>query len=316
VLSQTGCEVDVVVGDNASTDDTEAVVRAFDGDRVTYFRHRANIGYPANVNACLERARGDFVFILCADDFLIHNDVLAELLGELLASPQAIASHVPFQLYRQAGEQCVPAGRPFSPLPPGLQTPRAVLSSFTEGRGCFGWGWLFRRELVSQQGLRFETDHDMAPDTMFWLTASMKGPVAEAQSGRPGYAFVMHEDSLGGRIFNERALKVYEQLLIFEQRLFDRLRGELPDVARQLRARQYRYSSCEFAGLVQKGFSEGRLSRTMALELLGHAVRRHPRSTLNVRFLRNLVFILLPAALRHRILSARQGQDAPVAMAP
>lgn len=309
-FSQTGCDIEVVIGDNASTDNTERVVQDFDASRVVYFRHATNIGYPANVNSCLERASGDYIFILCADDFLTHDSVFAELLAELQAAPQAVASHVPFQLYQQGKEQCLPTGRPFSPLAPGVLAPREVLASFTEGRGCFGWGWLFRRDLVSHQGLRFEIDHDMAPDTMFWLTVSMKGPVAEARSGRPGYAFVMHDDSLGGRIFNERALKVYEQLLTFERRLFERLRQELPEVARELSGRQYRYSACEFAGLVQKGFSEGRLSRGKALGLLGQAARRHPRAALNLRFARNLVFILLPEALRRRILAARRTADA------
>lgn len=308
-FSQTGCDIEVVIGDNASTDNTEKVVQDFDASRVVYFRHAANIGYPANVNSCLERASGDYIFILCADDFLTHDGVLAELLGELQASPQAVASHVPFQLYQQGKDQCVPAGRPFSPLAPGVQSPREVFTSFTEGRGCFGWGWLFRRDLVSQQGLRFEIDHDMAPDTMFWLSVSMKGPIAEARSGRPGYAFVMHDDSLGGRIFNERALKVYEQLLTFEGRLFERLRQELPEVAMELSGRQYRYSACEFAGLVQKGFREGRLTRGKALDLLGQSVRRHPRAALNLRFARNLVFVLLPEALRRRILAARRTAD-------
>ncbi len=308
-LAQHGCDIEVVIGDNASTDNTAAVVQDFDANRIVYFRHATNIGYPANVNSCLERASGDYIFILCADDFLTHDGVIAELLAELQAAPQAVASHLPFQVYQQDNEQCLPAGRPFSPLAPGLLAPRDVLASFTEGRGCFGWGWLFRRDLVSQHGLRFEIDHDMAPDTMFWLTVSMKGPVAEARSGRPGYAFVMHNDSLGGRIFNERALKVYEQLLTFERRLFQRLQLELPEVARELAGRQYRYSTCEFAGLVQKGFSEGRLSRGKALGLLGQAARRHPRAAMNLRFARNLVFILLPAALRHRILAARRGAD-------
>jgi glycosyltransferase involved in cell wall biosynthesis len=314
-LAQTDCDVEVVIGDNASTDNSQTVVQRFDASRIVYFRHATNIGYPANVNSCLERAQGDFIFILCADDFLSHDGVIAELLGELQAAPEAVASHVPFQLHRQIGEQCVPSGRPFSPLTPGLQTPRDVLTSFTDGLGCFGWGWLFRRDLVSRQGIRFETDHDMAPDTMFWLTISMKGLVAEARSGRPGYAFVMHDDSLGSRIFNERALKVYEQLLTFERRLFDRLKQELPDVARELAGRKYRYSACEFAGLVQKGFSEERLTRSKALGLLGQAARRHPLATLNTRYLKNIVFILLPEAIRRRILASRRAANAGAAIA-
>ncbi len=309
-LNQRGCDVQVVIGDNASTDNTAEVAVAHEPERIDYFRHRLNVGYPANVNSCLDRATSDYVFILCADDFLIHDGVLLELLQELKDGPY-VAAHLPFQLYQERDIDCVPSGRPFSPLPVGPSTPQQVISAFTDGNGCFGWGWLFRRSLVSQDGLRFETDHDMAPDTMFWLSLSMKGSIVEARSRQPGYAFVMHADSLGGRIFNERALKVYEQLVTFESRLFERLRRELPAVAAAVAGKQFRYTVCEFAGLTQKAFSQGNLSRKDALGLLMHALRAHPRAAMTRRFVSNFVFVLLPRALRERILAARHAAASP-----
>lgn len=306
-MRQRDCEVEIVVGDNASIDDTQAVVRGIGSDRLMYYRHASNIGYPANVNFCLERATGDYIFILCADDFLIHDRVLVELLHEL-KSGNFVAAHLPFQLYQERADECIPSGRSFSPLPPGRCTPEDVFSAFTHGNGCFGWGWLFKRTVVTEEGLRFETDHDMAPDTMFWLSLCMKGDVAEARSRAPGYAFVMHENSLGERIFKERALKVYEQLTTFERRLFSRLRRELPNVAIVVAHRQFRYSSSEFAGLTQKAFSEGSISRSNALGLLAHALRMHTRASLTPRFLRNVAFILLPRAVRTRILTVRKVQ--------
>lgn len=304
VLLQRDCEVEIIVGDNASTDDTHAMVSAIASQRISYFRHASNIGYPANVNSCLERANADYIFILCADDFLIHELVLAELLAELKGG-DFIAAHVPFRIYQQRAGECAPSGPSFSPLPAGRCTPDVVFSAFTTGRGCFGWGWLFRRSVIADGGLRFETDHDMAPDTMFWLCLCMMGAVAEARSRAPGYAFVMHENSLGGRIFQERALEVYEQLVTFERRLFQRLGVALPEVARSVAHRQFRYSASEFSGLTQKAFSEGRISRVSALGLLSYALRAHPRAALTPRFLRNLVFILLPRAVRARVLAAR-----------
>lgn len=313
-LSQRGCDVEVIVGDNASTDETQRVVADIASVRVRYFRHAANIGYPANVNSCLERASAGQVFILCADDFLIHDEVLAELLAGL-RDGDVVAAHLPFQLYQERADGCFPSGPPFSPLPPGRCTPDTVMSAFTDGGGCFGWGWLFRRSVVTEGGLRFETDHDMAPDTMFWLSLCMLGPIAEVKSSRPGYAFVMHENSLGGRLFEERALKVYEQLVTFEQRLFIRLGDVLPAVLRRVAHKQFRYSASEFSGLTQKAFSEGRISRSNALGLLSRAFMAHPRAALNLRFLRNAAFILLPAPVRARLLAARRARQFGTAVA-
>jgi glycosyltransferase involved in cell wall biosynthesis len=303
-LEQRECDIEVIVGDNASTDNTREIVESYGPDRLKYFRHSSNIGYPANVNACLERATGDYVLILCADDFLLHNQVLADLLVGL-KSGTFVAAHLPFQVYQERGDRCRPLGRPFSPLAPGICTPKNVLHAFTQGNGCFGWGWLFKRAIIVEARLQFETDHDMAPDTMFWLSLCMKGNIIELCADRPGYAFVMRENSLGGQLFQERALKVYEQLITFENRLFSRLKADLPEVAAAVSRRKFRYTLCEFAGLTQKAFTEGRISRIRALGLLMYTARRHPRSALNIRFLRNALFVMLPAAIRAGILAAR-----------
>jgi glycosyltransferase involved in cell wall biosynthesis len=72
-LAQTYQPVEIIVSDNCSTDDTEAVVRGFGDDRVRYFRQATNIGASNNFQLCLERAQGVF-FQLLHDDDLIDPD--------------------------------------------------------------------------------------------------------------------------------------------------------------------------------------------------------------------------------------------------
>lgn len=307
VLCQKGCVVEIIISDNASNDNTREVIDDIASDQISYLCHDSNIGYPANVNSCLERVTADHVFILCADDFLIHDRVLLELLNEL-QSGDFIAAHLPFQMYLQETDRCTPAGLPFSPLPIGSCTPSVVFTAFTNGQGCFGWGWLFKRSVISD-GLRFETDHSMAPDTMFWLSLCMQGLIIEARSRQPGYAFVMHENSLGGRMFQERALQVYEQLITFEHRLFALLDKTLPELGKQLAHKKFRYSTSEFSGLAQKAFSDGKISRASAIRLLRHAMQTHLRAALTPRFLLNLVFVLLPRFVRVRVLAARRSRQ-------
>lgn len=61
-LSQDHQDVEVVVCDNASTDDTEQVCRqaARDDPRVIYHRHPTDVGLLNNFVATMRRARGDF----------------------------------------------------------------------------------------------------------------------------------------------------------------------------------------------------------------------------------------------------------------
>ncbi len=70
--AQTIRDTEILVLDNASTDGTEDVVRAFaarDG-RVRYVRNETNIGAIANFNRGIALAAGEYVKILCADDRL------------------------------------------------------------------------------------------------------------------------------------------------------------------------------------------------------------------------------------------------------
>jgi glycosyltransferase involved in cell wall biosynthesis len=71
-LSQEGVEVDVLVIDDASTDGSERVARELGraDPRVRVLCHERNRGHIATYNEGLERARGDYLLLLSADDYL------------------------------------------------------------------------------------------------------------------------------------------------------------------------------------------------------------------------------------------------------
>lgn len=72
-LRQDYPEIEVIVADNCSSDNTEQVVRGFEDRRIRYFRHPENLGWLRNFNSCLEQARGAY-FMLLPDDDLIDSD--------------------------------------------------------------------------------------------------------------------------------------------------------------------------------------------------------------------------------------------------
>lgn len=76
--------IEIIVGDNASTDDTGSVVNKFiqSGFPVQYYRHFVNMGADANVLFCINRAKGNYVWIMGDDDLLLNNcfKPVAELL--------------------------------------------------------------------------------------------------------------------------------------------------------------------------------------------------------------------------------------------
>jgi len=66
VLAQTYKDLEIVVIDDGSTDDTESVARSF-GNRVWYFK-QANQGAGAARNAGIKSSRGEYIAFLDADD--------------------------------------------------------------------------------------------------------------------------------------------------------------------------------------------------------------------------------------------------------
>jgi hypothetical protein len=91
-------EIEVVVSDNASTDETPGVAqRAIDrGLPVRYHRHVRNLGPYANQFSTLRRARGRYGIYL-ADDDRLHVDNLVEAIAWLDANPDCVVSYGPIE---------------------------------------------------------------------------------------------------------------------------------------------------------------------------------------------------------------------------
>ena len=74
-LNQTYQNLEIIVADNCSTDNTGDFVNRISDPRIRYFRHDKNIPANDNFNFCLEQARGDY-FLLLHDDDLIDDDFI------------------------------------------------------------------------------------------------------------------------------------------------------------------------------------------------------------------------------------------------
>jgi glycosyltransferase involved in cell wall biosynthesis len=69
-LEQTMDDIEVVVVDDASTDDTYAAVAAVEDPRLRLYRNSTNLGEAANWNRTVSLCRSPLVKLLCSDDAL------------------------------------------------------------------------------------------------------------------------------------------------------------------------------------------------------------------------------------------------------
>lgn len=72
ILSQTFGDFELIISDNASTDDTEDICRNYakSDNRIRYYRYDKNQGAPWNFNNVLRHARGRYFRWQCADDMI------------------------------------------------------------------------------------------------------------------------------------------------------------------------------------------------------------------------------------------------------
>ena len=104
-LHQTYEDFELIVSDNASTDETEAIVReaAALHERIRYVRNETNIGALPNSNRTIELARGRY-FCLAAHDDRHAPDFLERLVAALEENSDAVLAYSRCVLIDEAGE--------------------------------------------------------------------------------------------------------------------------------------------------------------------------------------------------------------------
>jgi hypothetical protein len=183
VLGQTYPDVELIVVDDGSTDDSREVLASY-GDRLTAI-HQANAGQAAAVNAGVARARGELVAMLDADDAFVADKV-ERVVAAWRALPGAVLVNHRLQSVDGDG---VPQGPPWpAAIPSGdLRRrvarsagwyPRGVMSSLTFTRGYLEQLLPIPTDPRVGHGPRGPVEVELKADTYLSNPAAFAGPVA------------------------------------------------------------------------------------------------------------------------------------------
>ncbi len=222
-LAQRGTDIEIIVVDDGSTDDSEAVISGY-GDRVQVIRQE-NLGQKAAFNRGFEQSTGDFVLFLDADDELAV-DTAAGVLAIVTAHPDTV--RVVFRLsvvdHRdQPTGQFLPDAR--MPLPDGDLRPQVLLFPDdvpwppTSGNVFAAWA-LGHIMPLAVDDERTGADHDLH------TLVPLFGPVRALT--RPGGVYRVH----GGNAHARSRYDVQRSRLIL--RRTQRSHAELSRLAREL----------------------------------------------------------------------------------
>jgi glycosyltransferase involved in cell wall biosynthesis len=168
VLQQSLSDFELIVIDDASTDQTVSIVEGFRDPRIRLYKNAHNLGMGQNWNKAVSIVRGKYVKLLCGDDLLSPSCLARQVTAlESVANTRAVLAICNRTVIDAAGK--VVFKRPF-PFAPGLVSGVKLI------RSCIRWGsnvigepavGLFRRELLVKK-ITYDPSNPYLIDLRFW----------------------------------------------------------------------------------------------------------------------------------------------------
>jgi glycosyltransferase involved in cell wall biosynthesis len=268
-LRQREVDLEVLVIDNGSTDNTRDLLRDWNDPRLRVLRNEVSLGSVGGRNTGLEAARGDWVGILDDDDLWAPDKLRAQLTAAERSSRHwAYAGCVHID-----GEGRILGGR--SPLPPARAMQQLPIRFSLPG-GMSNVIW--RRGTLDQDGL-LDPDLPFPADWDVSLRLARAGPPAGVR--RPLVAYRQH-----GSNMSRHSAQFHDELAVLARKHADLTDGRPIDWAahqrfvgtEELRAGSRRPAFVAFARAVAAG-DVGSVPRTAGV-VLPDATQRWLRRTL------------------------------------
>ena len=132
ILTQSYENFEVVVSDNASTDETQKVLSEFHDARLRVVTQKDNIGQIPNWNACLAEAKGDYI-VFVSDDDRIAPWLLERCISLVKCEPQLLIVLALNDIHLTAESRTLPAVASKT-LGTGIYEGADILLEYLKGR--------------------------------------------------------------------------------------------------------------------------------------------------------------------------------------
>ncbi|MFO1487483.1 MAG: glycosyltransferase family A protein [Verrucomicrobiota bacterium] len=168
-LRQTWPNTEIIVADDCSPDNSWEIIRRAPGS-VVKIRREKNLGFAANANDLFQRAKGDYICLLCSDDVLEPNFVESAM---VLFSERTDLGYV--QVHYQPIDE---NGRPMTPVP-AFYSDAGIIPGMEETRiSLLGCHTMLSHHVFSARAFReaggFSTFSGMAYDYELAINISSK----------------------------------------------------------------------------------------------------------------------------------------------
>ena len=199
ILSQTFTDFELLIMDDCSPDNTAEVAASFADRRVKYCRNDHNLGHLSNYNKGIGLARGQYVWLISADDYLC-KPYLLERYVTLLNRQPSVGYACCAGLWLEDGRQTgvVPYSRytDVDCIVPGQQ----FLTTLLKGNLVLAASGLVRRECYARFGA-FPLDMPYTGDWYLWCLFAMHYDVAFF--AEPMVCYRLHPQSMTSTVMAE-----------------------------------------------------------------------------------------------------------------
>jgi hypothetical protein len=167
-LAQTSSDVEIIVSDNASTDETSAVLERYKGRGVRIFRQAKTIPASRNGEFLINQAQGEFFLGLSDDDYL-EPEFAAEVLAHFDRHPELSFVYTGCVFHYEDCQVPVEVGPPIESGP-------SFIAGHFSGKRVVAWCACVSR-VRDLRELGPQPDDRVIGDMYFWTKLAFRGPV-------------------------------------------------------------------------------------------------------------------------------------------
>jgi glycosyltransferase involved in cell wall biosynthesis len=173
VLSQDYDDIECIIVDGASTDNTKEIIKSF-GDKISIFISETDKGIYDAMNKGIKLATGDIIGTLNSDDLYDNNQVISEVVDKLKNSSSEILYGNLYYVKKENTDSIVRT----------WQTDKFISGSFKKGWHPAHPTLFVKREVYTKFGL-FNLDYHLAADFELMLRFLEKYKLSNIYLNKP-----------------------------------------------------------------------------------------------------------------------------------